>query len=123
MGDRLWAFRQTQPVDELLAQLLLHLRMLGGIDHYDAVLIEHALVALDQDFQFPLVCKVGPCGAVGQHVAVSRNRHLDRLIHTLARPKVPRTVFILDMDAYILVPDHEFSHMGAGTIAPRYEGC
>ena len=46
-----WPSGRDQPVDEFLAQLLLHVRVLGRIDQHDAVLVEQALVALDHDVE------------------------------------------------------------------------
>src|SRR5690606_30439986 len=49
VGDRLLALVRDHPVDELLAQLLFHVRMLLRIDQDDAVGVGEALVALDQE--------------------------------------------------------------------------
>src|SRR5262245_44216389 len=43
--DRLLAFGRDEPVDEGLAERLLDVRMLFGIDQNDAVLVEQELVA------------------------------------------------------------------------------
>ena len=40
IGDYLLAFVGNEPVDELLAKLLLHMRMLGRINQDDTVLVE-----------------------------------------------------------------------------------
>src|SRR6266704_6366617 len=45
--DRLLALGRDEPVDEGLAERLLYVRMLFGIDQHDAVLVEQALVAGD----------------------------------------------------------------------------
>src|SRR5690606_14081647 len=56
------------PVDELLAVLLLHVRVLLRVDENDAVLVEQSLVALDCDLQLLLVLERDPGAAVGQHI-------------------------------------------------------
>src|SRR4030095_2438130 len=43
--NRRRALRRYEPVDERLAQALLHVRMLVGIHQHDAVLVEEPLVA------------------------------------------------------------------------------
>ena len=55
VGDRLLAFRRHQPIDELLAEVLLYVRMLGRIDQHNAVLVKQALVAFHKDLQVTLV--------------------------------------------------------------------
>src|SRR3974390_1311006 len=123
VADGFLTLRRTQPIDELLAVLLPHQRMLGGVYECDAILIEHALVPLDQHLQVAFVLKMGPRGAVGQHIAVAPGCRVEGGVHALRDRAVPRAVFILNIDPRILVPDHEFSHMGAGAVAARYEGC
>src|SRR5215475_11627926 len=46
--DRLLALGRDEPVDEGLAERLLYMRMLFGIDQHHAVLVEQALVAGDE---------------------------------------------------------------------------
>src|SRR5262245_29250787 len=66
VADRLLAFWRHQPVDKRLSILLLHVRMLVGVHQYDAVLVEHAFVALDHDLQIALVLSMTPrCRARG----------------------------------------------------------
>src|SRR5713226_7440427 len=48
VGDRLLAGGRDQPVDEGLAELLLHVRVLCRVHQDDAVLVEQPLVALDR---------------------------------------------------------------------------
>ena len=57
VGDLLLSFRRNQLVDELLAELLLHVRMLRRVDQHDAVLVEHALVAFTRISRSPLFLK------------------------------------------------------------------
>src|SRR5262249_14288572 len=54
-GDGALAGRRDQPIDELLAQLRLDVRVLLGIDQHDAVLVEQPLVALDDNDQVTFV--------------------------------------------------------------------
>src|SRR5215468_10188738 len=49
VGDRLLAFRGHQPVDEGLAEVLFHMRMLGRVHQDHAVLVEQPSIALDRD--------------------------------------------------------------------------
>ena len=51
VGDRLLAFRRDQPVDKLLAEILLHVRVLARVHQHDAVLIEQPSVAFDYDIE------------------------------------------------------------------------
>src|SRR6516165_6394238 len=49
IGDCLLAFVRNEPVDELLAKLLLHMRMLGRVNQDDTVLVEQQFVALHDE--------------------------------------------------------------------------
>src|SRR6516162_6667266 len=55
--DCLLALVRNEPVDELLAKLLLHMRMLGRVHQYDAVLVEQPLIALHCDDEIGFVLK------------------------------------------------------------------
>src|SRR5262249_13495843 len=55
--DCLLALVRNEPVDELLAKLLLHMRMLGRVHQYDAVLVEQPLIALHCDDEVGFVLK------------------------------------------------------------------
>src|SRR5262245_37190320 len=55
--DCLLALVRNEPIDELLAKLLLHMRMLGRVHQYDAVLVEQQLIALHCDDEVGLVLK------------------------------------------------------------------
>ena len=55
--DCLLALVRNEPVDELLAKLLLHMRMLGRVHQYDAVLVEQQLIALHCDDEVGFVLK------------------------------------------------------------------
>src|SRR5262245_23488066 len=68
IGDRLLAFRRDQPVDERLAEILLHVRVLRRIHLDHAVLVEQPPVALDRDQQRAAVLERDPRAAVGQHI-------------------------------------------------------
>ena len=71
VGDRLLPLGRNEPVDELLAEFLLDVRMLGRVHQNHAVLVEQALVAFDQDGQIGAVLEVEPGAAVGEHVAAA----------------------------------------------------
>src|SRR5262249_18411811 len=49
VGDGLLTLRRDHPVDKRLSEFVLDVGVLGGIDQDDAVLVEQALVAFDQD--------------------------------------------------------------------------
>src|SRR5262245_32032751 len=55
VGDRLLTLRRDQPVDEGLAEVLLHMRVLGRVDQDYAVLVEQPPVALDHDLELAAV--------------------------------------------------------------------
>jgi hypothetical protein len=69
-GNRLLSFRRNQPVDEGLAQFLLHVRMFGRVHEDHAILVEHALVAGDQVVEFAAVLECQPVAAVCQHIGI-----------------------------------------------------
>ena len=50
--DRVLALSRNQPIDEGLAQVRLHMRVLGGVNQYHGILVEQPLVALNEDFKF-----------------------------------------------------------------------
>src|SRR4029453_10418719 len=67
-ADRFLPFARDEPVNEGLAQILLHVWVVGRIDQDYAVLIEEALVTLHRDLQIGLVLERNPGAPVGQHV-------------------------------------------------------
>ena len=60
IGDCLLAFLRNEPVDELLAKLLLHMRMLGRVNQNDTVLVEQQFVPLHRDDEVGLVLERKP---------------------------------------------------------------
>src|SRR5262249_26826188 len=78
IGDCLLAFVRDEPVDELLAKLLLHMRMLGGVNQDDTVLVEQPSVALHRDDEVGLNDELAAkvqcryCIAYCQHNELSR---------------------------------------------------
>src|SRR5262249_37356437 len=66
--DCLLAFVRNEPVDELLAKLLLHMRMLGRVNQDDTVLVEQQFVALHRDDEVGLVLERKPRAAVRHHI-------------------------------------------------------
>src|SRR5262245_30003648 len=69
--DGLLALRRHQPVDELLSEVFLYIRMLVRAHQNDAVLIEQAFFALNHNFQITLFLEMNPCATVGKCIAVS----------------------------------------------------
>src|SRR5258708_2355312 len=70
VGDRLLALGRDEPVDEGLAQLVLHVRMLCRIHQDDAVLVEQLVVAFDRDGEVAAVLEREPGAAIGERVGV-----------------------------------------------------
>src|SRR6516165_6980716 len=55
--DCLLALVRNEPVEKLLAKLLLHMRVLGRVHQYDAVLVEQQLIASHCDHAAGFVLK------------------------------------------------------------------
>src|SRR5262245_56642536 len=121
VGDGFLTFRRYQRIDEWLTDFGLHVRMFGRGHRYTGLLVDHAFVVFNENWQVTPVLEVYPRRAVGQDIAIAGDRHLERSIHTLVNRCVPGAAVVLDIDPEVLVPDHEFLDMGARTIAPRYE--
>src|SRR5215467_4260543 len=119
--DRLLPFGRNEPVDEGLAEVLLHIGMLFGIDQHDAVLVEQALVAGHQDLEIAAVLEREPGAAVGEHIGVGGGRGVERRAHALADLLVPGTFLLADVDAGGL-PEVEFGDMGTRAVAAGDEG-
>src|SRR4051812_5601672 len=64
VGDRFLSGGRDDPVDECLAELRLHARMLRGIDQHDSILVEEASVALHRDGELAAVLEGKPGCAV-----------------------------------------------------------
>src|SRR5262249_47785011 len=122
IGDCLLAFVGNEPVDELLAKLLLHMRMLGRVNQDDTVLVEQQFVALHHDDEVGLVLERNPRAAVRHHIGSHGCCYVERGTHALPDRFVPRPSLLLDVDAGGL-PEVEFGDMGARAVAARDEGC
>src|SRR4029453_2599705 len=85
-------------------------------------LVEHTFVALNHDLQITLVLETNPCATVGQCIAAVDARLVEGRAHASAGRSAPRAVELLDVDANVLVPEHEFKHVGSRVIPARYEG-
>src|SRR5229473_788234 len=96
VGDRLLARRRDEPVDEGLAELLLHLRMFLRVHQRDAVLVEQALVAGHQDGEIAAVLEREPGTAIGEHVGIGGGCHVERRAHALADLLVPAALLLAD---------------------------
>jgi hypothetical protein len=55
---------RNHPVHKALRVLRFDMRMLSGVDHHHAVLVEQALIALHQDRQIASVFEVEPSAAI-----------------------------------------------------------
>src|SRR5262249_49325365 len=122
IGDCLLAFVRNEPVDELLAKLLLHMRMLGRINQDDTVLVEQQFVALYRYDEVGLVLERNPSAAVRHHIGSAGCCYVERGTHALPDRFVPRPTLLLDVDADIL-PEIDFRNMRTGVVAARDEGC
>src|SRR5215470_168514 len=90
IGDRLLPVAGSDPADERLTEILLHMRVLGRIHQHDPVLVEESLVALDEDRQVAAVLERQPSAAIGDRVRVHSRRRIERRAHARAGLSVPR---------------------------------
>src|SRR5262245_43874474 len=81
--DSVLALSRNQPIDECLAQVLLHMRVLGGVHQYHVILVEQPRVALNDDIKFAAVLKGDPCAAIGKHISVGSGGDVERGPHAL----------------------------------------
>ena len=121
VGDRLLAFRRNQPVDEGLAELLLHVRMLGRVHQHDAVLVEQPLVAFDHDGEIALVLEREPGAAVGQHIGVRGRAVLSAAPMPWPISLVPGALVASAMSMPAAFQSVELGDMRAGVVAARDE--
>src|SRR5262249_47610850 len=87
----------------------------------DAVLVEQALVAGDEDVEIAAVLEREPGATVGEHIGVGSGRSIERRAHALADLLVSGAFLLADVDAGGL-PEVEFGDMGARAVAARDEG-
>src|SRR3546814_8517704 len=64
-----------------------------------AILVEHPLVAFDDDFEIALVLEVDPGRAIRQHIGVARLGGVECGAHALTDRLVPGALVLLDIDA------------------------
>src|SRR5581483_10546673 len=100
--DDLLALGRDQPVDELLAEVLLHVRVLLRVHQHHAVLVEQALVALHDDLEIAAVLERDPRAAIRQDVGPERRRGVERRAHALPRVLVPGALVPGDVDVRVL---------------------
>src|SRR6516225_7173706 len=122
IGDCLLAFVRNEPVDELLAKLLLHMRMLGRVNQDDTVLVEQPFVPLHRDDEVGLVLERKPRATVRHNIGSAGCCYVERGTHALPDRYVPRPSLLLDVDADAL-PEIDFRNMRAGVVAARDKGC
>src|SRR5574341_531419 len=113
--------RRDDPVDEGLAHLLLHVRVLRRVDENDAVLVEEALVPYHRDDELAPVLAREPRAAVGERVGVHSRCGVERRTHARARVAVPRPLVLGDVDARGL-PELQLGEVRAAAVAARGEG-
>src|SRR6516165_7742286 len=116
VGDCLLAIVRNEPVDELLAKLLLHMRMLGRVYQYGVILVEQQFIAFHCDDEVRLVLEREPRAAVRQHIGPGGCCHVERGTHALSDRFVPRPFLLLDVDAGGM-PEIDFRNMRTGPVA------
>src|SRR5262245_49739510 len=119
-SDRVLALSRNQPIDEGLAQVRLHMRMLGGIHQYHVIRVEQPLVALNGDLKFAAVLKRNPRAAIGKHISVGSGGDVKRCRHAQTSLLAPNAFVLRDVDAG-LFPEIEFANVRARAITARDE--
>src|SRR5438874_7048366 len=99
VGDRLLAGRRDDPVDELLAELALDVRVFLGIDQHHAVLIEQTPVAFDEHREIGPILEREPGAAIREDVGAHRSGGVERRSHALAGVAIPRTLRSTEVDS------------------------
>src|SRR5262245_57618481 len=114
--NRVLALSRPQPIDEGLAQVRLHMRVIGGVHQYHGILVEQPRVALNENIKFVVVFKRNPAAAIGKQISVAGGSSVERRAHALADFLVPRTFVFRDVDAGSF-PEIELADMCARAIA------
>src|SRR6266550_22381 len=117
IGNGSLAFQRDEPVNECLAELLLHVRMPCRVDEDNAVLIEQALVAGDEDVEIAAVLERQPRAAIGEYIGVGGGGGVERRAHPLADFLVPGAFLLADVDAGSF-PEIELRDMRARAVTP-----
>ena len=94
--------------------------MLGGVHQHHTVLVEEALVALDDDAEVAAILEREPRTSIGEDVRVHRRGGVERRAHAGSRLAVPRPLLRGDIDARFLPKSH-FRGVGAALVAARDE--
>lgn len=71
VGDIILTGRRNKEVDELLTQRRADVRVFRWIHQDHPVLIEQALIPLNDDTQHALVLKVDPSATIGKNISVA----------------------------------------------------
>src|SRR5690242_1466662 len=98
-GDRVLSFARNQPIDELLPEVALDVRMLDWIDKHDAVLVEQSPVAFDDNREVAAILERQPGSAIRENVGAHRGCRVERRPHSGARVAIPRPFRFIDVDA------------------------
>src|SRR5688572_21279917 len=97
-GDGLLSFARNDPVDESLPHLALHREVLRRIDQDDAVLVEQALVSLQDHGQRRGILEGEPGAAIGEDIGVESRRRVERGSHARSGFAVPGALVFGDID-------------------------
>ncbi len=115
-GYRRLAFGRDQPVDELLSGAGLRVGVAFRVYQHDAVGVEQAGVALDEDFQGAAIVEGQPGSPIGHGVAVRRRGGVQGGAHAGAGFPVPGARRRCGVDAALL-PQAAFFLVGATIVA------
>src|SRR5207245_10046188 len=78
VGNRFLPYWRHEPVDELLTEILFHIRMFLRIHQHHAILVEQALVARDQNREVGTVLERQPGSTIGEDVGAHRRGRVQR---------------------------------------------
>src|SRR5215510_11754003 len=96
------------------------MRVLGGIHEYYVILVEQALIALNDDVKSTAVLEREPGAAIGKHIGVGSGGGVERKPHALTGLLIPRASVFRDVDAGRF-PEIELTDVRARAIAARDE--
>src|SRR5262249_50930932 len=95
--DCVLALSRYQPINEGLAQVRLHMRVIGGIHQYHVILVKQALVALNDDIKFAAVLKRDPGAAIRKHISVGSGGDVEGGLHAPTDLLAPMTLVFRDV--------------------------
>src|SRR5689334_4688705 len=118
--DGVLALSRNQPINERLAQLRLHMRVLGGVHQDYVILVEQALVALNHDIKPAAALERDPGAAIRKHISVRSGGGVERGLHAPTDLLAPKAFVFCDVDASGF-PEIKLLDVRARAIATRDE--